>query len=139
MGLPLRKGGHYRVLVVESDHRAFDELRQGITGLGPECEVALDLETALAVLSERMMDMVVVNAGLAECTDAELLDRLSAGRRSMRVVVYAGKAPVEERRRLRRSGADSYLGPDKDLRAVLAAIARVLDRDGYAGWPCGEM
>lgn len=117
----------YRLLIVETDRHSFDEMRQAFLGQGHECEVALDLETALNILDERRMDIAVVNTELAECEDEELVDRLQERARGIRIALYNGTTDRARQRRLRRRGADSYLSEDSDIPAVIRAVQRIID------------
>lgn len=118
-----------RLLIVESDRHSFDELRAAFAEESLECEVALDLETALSILDERRMDLAVVNAQLAEEEEEELIEKLHAKCPDMRLVLYEGTAERARRRRLRRMGADSYLTTASDLAAVARAAVRVLEEN----------
>jgi DNA-binding response OmpR family regulator len=118
----------YRLLVVEADRHSFDQLREAISEMGHECEVALDLETAMNILEERRMDVTVVNLQLTECEEEELIEGLQEKVPSMHLVLYNGSAERTRRRRLRRMGADSYLTRASDLGAVVRAVRRVIQR-----------
>ncbi len=115
-----------RLLIVENDRHSFDELRAAFAEEGLECEVALDLETALSILDERHMDLAVVNAQLAEGDDEGLIESLHGKCPGLRLVLYEGTAERARRRRLRRMGADSYLTTASDLGAVVRAATRVM-------------
>ncbi len=117
----------YRLLIVEGDRHSFDELRGGLAELGYECEVALDIQTARSILTERRMDVAIVNARFGETDDEELIAEMKAQDPSMRLVLYNGTAKGARRRRLRRMGADSYLSPSSDLPAVVRAARRVIE------------
>ncbi len=126
MGAPGGRVRPVRLLIVEADRRSFDELREAMIQDGHECEVALDLETARAILQERRMDIAVLNLQLAEQEEEELLAELKDMDPSMRVVLYNGTAEERRRRRLRRRGVDSYITTASDLTAVIRSIRRVI-------------
>jgi len=115
-----------RMLLVEEDRHAIDELRDVFTANGYECEVALDMATARAILGDRMMDLAVVKSPLSGLRDEELVQELKAHDPQMSVVIYKGAADKTRQRRLRRLGADGYLSKASDNRAVARTVARVM-------------
>lgn len=116
----------YRILLVEDDRHAIDELRDLLTEDGYECEVALELGTARGILSGRLMDLMAVNAALSDVGDEELVAELKGYNADMALVIYNGATPKRDQRKLRRMGADSYLSSASDLKAVARAIHKVL-------------
>lgn len=116
----------YRVLIVEDDRRSFDELREALVQDGHECELVLDMEMARSVLQERRMDVALINAGLIERPEQELVEQLKEDNPHMRLVLYNGTAERNARRRLRRRGVDSYLTESSDLAAAARAVQRVI-------------
>ena len=73
MGAFRRAATGHRVLIADAKHTFFHTLRDALGRLHCECEVALELPTARAILRERQMDLVAVNAGLAEADDEALI------------------------------------------------------------------
>jgi len=117
----------YRLLIVETDRHSFDEMRQAFVQQGHECEVALDMETALNILDERRMHIAVINTELAECEDEELVDMLQERAPGIRLALYNGTSDRARQRRLRRRGAESYLSVDRGIRAVVRAVQHIID------------
>jgi DNA-binding response OmpR family regulator len=119
-----------RLLLVEDDRHTIDELRDLFTERGYECEVALDLATARNILTERMMDMTVINASLPGVNDEELVRELRARDSAMALVFYNGSKDKTRQRKLRSMGAESYLSNASDLRAVGRAVVKALSVRG---------
>jgi ActR/RegA family two-component response regulator len=117
-----------RLLLVEEDRHAIDDLRDEFSTEGYECEVALDIETARSILQGRLMDVAVINLSLVAASDEGLVEELKAYNQEMRIVLYNGTAEKAEQRKLRRMGADSYLSEASDLSAVARAAQRLLAR-----------
>ena len=115
-----------RLLVVEEDRHNIDALRDAFGGLGYECEVALDLETAQTILGERRMALAVVNAQVPGVTDETLITELKRIAPDIRIVLYNGTSKKTRQRRLRRLGADSYLSTGDDMSTVVRSVQRVL-------------
>ena len=117
-----------RLLLVEGDRHAIDDLRDQFGTEGFECEVALDIETARTILQERLMDVAVINLSLVVADEDALIAELKGYNPEMHLVLYNGKADKADQRRLRRMGADSYLSEASDLNAVARAAHRLLER-----------
>jgi ActR/RegA family two-component response regulator len=117
-----------RLLLVEGDRHAIDDLRDQFGTEGFECEVALDIETARTILQERLMDVAVINLSLVTASEDALIEELKAYNPGMHLVLYNGRADKADQRRLRRLGADSYLSESSDLNAVARAAHRLLER-----------
>ena len=124
-----RRSGGRRLLILESNRRWFDGLREALMQRGYECEVALDLETARRIVAERHMAAAVLNVQVAGVAEEDLIAELQQKWPDMRLIFYNGSAEKARRRRLRRAGAGSYLGTDADPAAVVRAIDRVLRSD----------
>ena len=126
---PRRRAGS-RLLFVEQDPHMIDTLRDLFTQRAFECEVALSIETAEAILAERRMNMVVVDATtdpLPRGGIPSLIQRLRAADGEMRIVVFNGVGRKATQRRMRRLGADGYLSKKSDLNAVARSVYRIMD------------
>jgi len=120
-----------RLLLVEDDRHAIDELRDMLSEKGFECEVTLGLETAQEILSERHMDAVIVNAKCGPLPTGGvrgLIGNLKNLAPSAKIVIFNGVTSKVLQRRLRRLGADGYLSERSDLRAVARSVERVLSQ-----------
>lgn len=124
--LSAQRPGRGRILILESDRRSFDELREALLQRGYECEVALDVETARAIVQERRMAAAVLNVEVAGIEEEQLIEEFRQKWPGMRLIFYNGSADRPRRRRLRRAGADSYLSAGGELAAVVRAAQRVL-------------
>ena len=116
-----------RLLIVEDARHVIDDLRDAFTGSRFECEVALDIRTALDILAERHMDAVVVDARLVpagRCAVPDLIGQLKSLAPLARVVIFNGVTSSVTQRRLRRLGADGYLSKNSDLASVERSIRR---------------
>jgi DNA-binding NtrC family response regulator len=116
-----------RVLIVDADRHSFDQLRDEFVQAGCECEVALDLDTARQILSERMMDMIVFNAELPGFDDEAMVEEMAEADPAMRIVIFNGSGDKSRQRRIRRMGASSYLSSASDQAAVVRAVMRVAE------------
>ena len=133
MTSPSRRRQVFRVLLVERDQHALDELRELLDGRRFEAEVALSVETGEEILAERRMDAVIVNGAMDAFPRGgvpALIRRLKEMDGGMKVVIFNGVARKSAQRRMRRLGADGYLGKGGDLKDVQRSVFRVLGLDG---------
>ena len=129
MATAARKLVNSRVLLIEHDRHVIDELRDTLAGDGFECEVALTVQTAEDILSERYMAGVVVNAKIDPAPaggERGLIRRLKKLSPSTRIIIFNGVTNKIIQRRLRRLGADGYLSERSDMQAVKRSVQRVL-------------
>ena len=131
MAAPTGRAINRRLLLVEHDRHAIDELRDMLSESGLECEVALGLQTAEEILSERHMDAVVVNVKCEPLPSGGvwgLIRRLKKLAPATRIVIFNGVTNKLVQRRLRRLGADGFLSERSDLRAVARSVERILSQ-----------
>ncbi|MCK4283513.1 MAG: response regulator [Candidatus Brocadiae bacterium] len=117
-----------RILLVEGDRHNIDRLRDAFTEQGYECEVALELAIARAILAERLMHLLVLNADLCDVEHGELIEGLKSQAPAMALVIYNGTADKSLQRKFRRMGADSYLSKASDLSAAIRSVQKVMTR-----------
>lgn len=128
MRLTDRQTGGSRLLLIEDNPHIIDEMRRHFSGRMFECEVALNVETARNVLSERQMDVVVMDQNM-ECVREVIPDILFEFKElddNMKIIVFNGVADKSLQRKMRRMGADGYLSTKSDLEAVVRSTHRVL-------------
>jgi len=118
-----------RLLLVEVDRHNIDDLRDAFGQLGYECEVALELDTARAILRERRMGMAVINARAIEIKEEVLIEELKGIAPHLLLVIYNGTESKIRQRKLRRLGADSYLSAGNEMRAVVRSVRRLFEQE----------
>ena len=131
MAAPIRRLLNCRLLLVEHDRHVLDELRDMLVEHGFECEVALSVETAWDILSERHMDAVVVNAKIQPSPSGGVRGLIRTLKRlapTARIIIFNGVTNKVIQRRLRRQGVEGHLSERSDLKAVARCVARVLDQ-----------
>lgn len=132
MGVSAHESSRLRLLVVENARHIIDELRDAFAGGRSECEVALDIQTARAILAERRMDAIIVDArtvSAGRSRISDLIKQFKALDASMKIVIFNGGTSTLTQRRLRRLGADGYLSRKSDLKAVERSVRRVLGQE----------
>ena len=117
-----------RILLIGNARGSVQELRKRLSSNGYECEVALDLETASSVVSERKMAAVVVDLDADGLTADAVLETFPGEECQEGLILFNGSSDSAVQRRYRRRGVDSYLseksGPDHVLRATDRAIGK---------------
>jgi len=129
MVLSQRRRGPCRLLIVENDQHLIDQLRRLFASTPFECEVARSLRTAEAILAERRIDVVAVDATLESLPRGGvpvLIQGLKARAPSMKVVIFNGITGKASQRRLRRMGADGYLSKRCGLEALERSARRLM-------------
>lgn len=116
-----------RVLVVENDRERVQELRTLFSQEGCECEVALDLETAVDIVSERRMEAVAVDLSTDGVDADEALDVLGKDESEHGLVFFNGSTDDSTQRGYRRKGADSYLSHKSSLKKVVNSTCRAME------------
>lgn len=132
MALSGKKLVKSRLLLLEHDRHVIDELRDMLVSGGFECEVALTPETAEEILAERYMDAVVADAKVIPAPPGGvrgLIQRLKAVAPLTKVVVFNGVTSKATQRKMRRLGAEGYLGRRSDLKAVVRSVQRILGQE----------
>ena len=122
-----------RVLVVEQRPHVIDTLRNMLDLDRLECEVALNLQTAREILSERRMDAVVVDAKVDPPPQGgipALIRELKQANSGMKVVIFNGTTRDATQRRMRRLGADGYLSTRSGPDALERSVRRLLGQAG---------
>ena len=125
-----------RILIVEDDTLLVKFLRATLAASGYAVEVAADGATALAVLSARPMDLVLLDLGLPEIDGIDVLRQLRSWSDAS-VVVLSARDQQDEKVAALDLGADDYLtkpfGVPELLARVRAALRRTIrspDRGG---------
>jgi len=124
-----RKHSYPRLLLVEQRPHVIDELRDLFPSPEFECEVAMNVETAFDILTERRMDGVVLDAGndsIPRGGVSGLISRFKEADKGMKVVIFNGVGRKATQRKLRRLGADGYLSKKSDLNAVSRSVRNAL-------------
>lgn len=118
-----------RILVVEDDRETADALGRGLGREGHSVSVAGDAPTALRFLDAATFDVAVLDLRLTRGTGYDVLERVRAEGRSMRVLILTARGSVEDRVEGLDKGADDYLVKPFSF-AELAARVRALERRG---------
>ncbi|HWB32037.1 MAG TPA: response regulator transcription factor [Acidobacteriaceae bacterium] len=98
-----------RVLVVEDDKALGAFLRQGLQLEGHEVDWVEDGEAALAGISRRSPDLIVLDLSLPRRDGMEVLEELRARQHDSSVLVLSGRNDLNARVQCLDSGADDYL------------------------------
>jgi len=118
-----------RLLLVEPNRHAIDDLRGAFAGREFEWEFAVNVQTARRILKQRRMDVLVLDGQLDHVASGgvpALIGELKRGCPWLKVVVFNGVTDRAQQRRMRRLGADGYLSRKSDLSALIRCVRRVL-------------
>jgi len=117
-----------RILVVDDEPQIRDLLSVYLIRQGYQViSAASSLET-LELLDTTVVDMVVLDIGLADEDGLKLLEAIKKGRPKVRVVMLTGMGFVEDLlQEAHQKGADGYVSKIVPLDELLAAIKRGFD------------
>lgn len=121
-----------RILMVEDEPRLAASVTRGLREEGFSVEVAPDGEEALHRLRTEPFDLAILDVMLPSLDGWQVLGRLRAERRPLRVLMLTARQSVEDRVRGLESGADDYLVKPFAFAELLARVRAVLRR------PVGE-
>lgn len=120
-----------RLLVVEDDDRAAGYLARGLTESGHVVDRAADGETGLALASEGIYDVLIVDRRLPVMDGLSLIRRLRERDTLTPILVLSAIGGTADRVEGMRAGCDDYLAKPYAFAEVLArleALARRADR-----------
>ncbi len=128
---PEGRGGRRRVLIVEDNADGAATLRELVTLLGHDVDVASDGLAALARARTFRPDTVLCDIGLPGIDGYEVARRLSRepSLRGVRLVAVTGYAQPADRARAQEAGFSAHLSKPPDV----AALERLLDGPDDAG------
>ena len=113
----------YRVLIIDRDRRAVDQLQEQFERDGFEPEVALSGDVGLSIVAERRMSAAVLNASMGKEDDWTLLKDLKMKDPSLPIVLING--PKGGSVVARRAGATRYVSSPVDPAKVISAVSQI--------------
>jgi DNA-binding response OmpR family regulator len=116
-----------RVLVVEDDVEIAEVLRRTLLAEGHEVRTAADGEQALALFSEFVPDLIVLDLGLPSLDGLEVLRRVRA-ESDVPVLILTARSELDDRVEGLDSGADDYLVKPFERKELLARLRALLRR-----------
>lgn len=120
-----------RLLVVEDDERGASYLVRGLAESGHVVDRAADGETGLALASEDIYDVLIVDRRLPGLDGIALVTHLRAAGHDTPVLMLSAMAGMRDRVEGMRAGCDDYLAKPyafAELLARIEAVARRVDR-----------
>jgi CheY-like chemotaxis protein len=123
-GVPRPDTSGARVLVVDDNPDAAEIMARGLRRLGYEVRVANDGPTALAVASNLVPEIAVLDIGLPVMDGYELARRLRrlAGLSRLRLIAVTGYGQISDRMRSRAAGFDAHLVKPVSLEDLAEAL-----------------
>lgn len=116
-----------RILVVARDPQTMSDLQDPRLANAHEVEIALNTEVAVAILSERRMDALVLDITLTNGEDVATLKSVKQEFPNLPIVAIGDRNTKPIRTRLKRAGADFYmvrpLQPEVVIKTVAGALA----------------
>lgn len=124
-------GAASRVLVVDDDPQILRAMRTSLRARGHDVLTAGNGETALEVLEEQPVDLVILDLGLPGIDGREVIERLR-GWSDVPVIVLSVRDAQADKVAALDAGADDYITKPFGIEEVLARM-RAVRRRGQAG------
>ncbi|MGH2461948.1 MAG: response regulator, partial [Chloroflexota bacterium] len=122
-------GGTETILVVDDDVDQRELIGRGLRSLGYPARVVVSGEEAVAYLSRRDADLVILDMAMPPGIDgAETYRRILQARPGQRAIVLSGSAESDRTRAALALGAGAYLRKPVTLATLARAVRRELDR-----------
>ncbi len=121
-----------RILVVEDEESIAEFIRRGLILKGYEVSVAGDGEGALAVASEGMPDLVILDLMLPGLDGVEVCRRLRAAA-DVPIIILTARDSVADKVQGLDAGADDYVTKPFSFDELLARVRAALRRKAPAG------
>jgi two-component system response regulator PrrA len=128
-----------RVLVVDDDEAIVDSLRRGLELEGYAVVTAADGSQALAAVSSKQLDAVVLDVGLPDLSGRVVAARMRAGGLATPILILSALDQVDDRVAGLEAGADDYLVKPFAMDELVARLRALLRRaaahhaDGASG------
>ena len=124
-----------RILVVEDEQPIRDLIAFGLRRAGCDVALAEHSQSALASISDRRPDLILVDWMLPDMSGLELIRALrrDAATRDIPIMMLTARADEADKVTGLESGADDYLTKPFSARELIARIQAVLRRSAPAG------
>jgi PAS domain S-box-containing protein len=121
---PATRADGREVLVVDDNEDAAETLGDALRTLGHRVQVAFDAPEALAMATDYVPEVALLDLGLPVIDGCELAQRLrlQPGWSHVRLIALTGYGLERDRQRARRAGFDAHLVKPVDLRTLHAAL-----------------
>ena len=122
----------FPILVAEDDKSAGRLIMDTLSDAGYEPVLAADGLQAYAMLTQRHVDLLVLDLMLPELDGFSLLRQLRESGSTLPVLVLTAREAIADKRRGLRAGADDYMVKPADEEELLLRIAALLRRSRQA-------
>ena len=122
----------FQILVAEDDKSAGSLIMDTLADAGYKPVLAADGLQAYAMLTQRHVDLLVLDLMLPELDDFSLLRQLRESGSTLPVLVLTAREAIADKRRGLRAGADDYMVKPADEEELLLRIAALLRRSRQA-------
>jgi DNA-binding NtrC family response regulator len=122
-----RAADRERILVVDDAPATLEVLERSLAGEGYRMMTAGDVDTALAILRDTAVDLVVTDLRLPGASGLELVRHVRENLKDTGVIMITGFATVEGAVQAMRTGAEDYLAKPFTDEELFASVRRVLE------------
>lgn len=115
------------ILVVEDDDDTAKGLRLALVSLGYEVIIATDGASALQLLENRVVDLVLLDIGLPACNGFFVLERMSKQNITSPVIVVSARDTSTDEKLAKELGALAYMKKPVNLKELLSLIHKTIE------------
>ena len=116
------------LVIAEDDQYSFEYLKQIFRSTGAEIVHAKDGIQLMKVLDQQMPDLVMLDVHMPEMNGYECLDEMRARGIRTKVIVQTASTLHEDRERIMKAGADSYICKPIRKNELFMLVHSVLNR-----------
>jgi DNA-binding NtrC family response regulator len=117
-----------RILVVDDEDGIRSALSDELTAKGYAVDEASDGDEAIACISKKAFDLVLLDLKMTRVDGLEVLKFIKKEFPTMKVIMTTGSADPNVVRELKDLGADNYMSKPYDLDDLMLTIEEVLNR-----------
>ena len=117
------------ILIVDDDVNLCQALNDELREVGYQTEFVHDGDRALASLSERLFDLVLLDLKMPGKDGFEVLKEMSEKKIDSKVIVLTAYADVKSAIDSAKMGASDFISKPYDLDELLITIRKVLQKD----------
>lgn len=118
-----------RVLVVDDDQAIRQVLHEIVTVYGYDCETAQSAKEAISLLTQKRIDLVMLDLQMPDITGDQFLDFIRKKGIRTPVVVVSAHVDQDMARQLGQSGISGIITKPFEVDRVIDVMDRALERD----------
>jgi DNA-binding NtrC family response regulator len=121
---------HPDLLIVDDEQRYADMLSRRLSLRGLSCMVRYDAKTALDLITEAHIPVVLLDLRLPDLYGTEVLSEIKKHRPDTVVIIITGHGTEKDREECMAKGAHAFMNKPLDIHRLVAIMDRSSERSG---------